>query len=117
MPLKPSYAREGRRWLPISRAAELLSTNAAGIKKLMASGELEWIPLGIEDVPCRPGEDIRASPGMACGKEGNCTPRSSGDALGQGARCVAEQLQPAGAARGRAWQPERVRADVGAFTI
>lgn len=45
MPLKSSYEREGRRWLPISRAAELLATNAARIKKLMASGELEWIPL------------------------------------------------------------------------
>lgn len=45
MPLKQSYEREGRRWLPISRAAQLLATNVVHIRKFMADGSLEWIQL------------------------------------------------------------------------
>ena len=33
---------EGRTWLPISRAAKLLGTNAQGVRKLMADGSLDW---------------------------------------------------------------------------
>jgi hypothetical protein len=33
---KLSYDIEGRKWLPISRAAKLLGTNAQGVRKLMS---------------------------------------------------------------------------------
>ena len=39
---KDRYEMEGRTWLPISRAAKLLGTNAQGIRKLMADSTLEW---------------------------------------------------------------------------
>lgn len=39
---KDHYELEGRVWLPISRAAKLLGTNAQGVRKLMADGTLEW---------------------------------------------------------------------------
>ncbi len=39
---KLRYAIEGASWLPISRAAVLLGTNALGVRKLMAEGALEW---------------------------------------------------------------------------
>lgn len=42
MALKPVYVIEGKRWLPIVRAAALLGTNSAIIKKLMGDGILSW---------------------------------------------------------------------------
>lgn len=39
---KLSYDIEGRKWLPISRAAKLLGTNAQGVRKLMSEGALDW---------------------------------------------------------------------------
>lgn len=39
---KHRYEIEGRGWLIASRAAALLGTNAAGIRKLMGDGTLEW---------------------------------------------------------------------------
>jgi hypothetical protein len=39
---KLRYTIDGRQWLPVSRAAVLLGTNALGIRKLMAEGLLEW---------------------------------------------------------------------------
>lgn len=42
MALKPVYVIDGRRWIPIARAATLLATGAATIKRLMADGALEW---------------------------------------------------------------------------
>ena len=39
---KLSYNIEGRTWLPISRAARLLGTNALAVRKLMGEGALEW---------------------------------------------------------------------------
>jgi hypothetical protein len=39
---KERYEIEGRQWVPISRAAELLATNAQGVRKLMAQGTLDW---------------------------------------------------------------------------
>lgn len=37
-----SYVIEGRRWLPIARAAKLLRTNAQAIRRLMGEGRLDW---------------------------------------------------------------------------
>lgn len=42
MPLKPVYLIDGRRWIPLGRAATLLATNTATVKRLMADGSLEW---------------------------------------------------------------------------
>ena len=39
---KKRYEIDGEIWLPISRAATLLGTNASGIRKLMAEGALDW---------------------------------------------------------------------------
>lgn len=39
---KDRYEIEGRTWLPISRAAKLLGTNAQGVRKLMGDGSLDW---------------------------------------------------------------------------
>lgn len=39
---KDRYEIEGRTWLPISRAAKLLGTNAHGVRKLMGEGTLDW---------------------------------------------------------------------------
>lgn len=39
---KSRYELEGRTWLPVSRAAKLLRTNAQGIRKLMGNGTLDW---------------------------------------------------------------------------
>jgi hypothetical protein len=39
---KLSYEIDGNRWLPISRAAKLLGTNALGVRKLMSEGKLDW---------------------------------------------------------------------------
>ncbi len=45
MALKPSYVIDGRSWMPLSRAAALLGTNTAGVKRLMGSGDLDWCQL------------------------------------------------------------------------
>lgn len=42
MALKPVYVIEGQRWLPLPRAAKMLATNMATIKRLMGDGTLEW---------------------------------------------------------------------------
>jgi hypothetical protein len=39
---KHRYTIDGQSWLPISRAAVLLGTNALGVRKLMGEGALEW---------------------------------------------------------------------------
>jgi hypothetical protein len=39
---KPRYELDGKAWLPITRAATLLKTNALGIRKLMSEGALDW---------------------------------------------------------------------------
>jgi len=39
---KRRYEIDGRGWLIVSRAAELLGTNAQGVRKLMGDGTLEW---------------------------------------------------------------------------
>jgi hypothetical protein len=39
---KDRYELEGRTWIPISRAAKLLGTNAQGVRKLMGDGTLDW---------------------------------------------------------------------------
>lgn len=39
---KDRYEIEGQYWLPISRAAQLLGTNAQGVRKLVADGSLDW---------------------------------------------------------------------------
>ena len=39
---KDRYELEGRIWIPISRAAKLLGTNAQGVRKLMSDGTLDW---------------------------------------------------------------------------
>jgi hypothetical protein len=39
---KLSYEIDGKRWLPLSRAAKLLGTNAQGVRKLMSEGRLDW---------------------------------------------------------------------------
>lgn len=45
MALKPSYTIDGRTWMPLSRAASLLGTNIAAVKRLMGSGDLDWCQL------------------------------------------------------------------------
>lgn len=42
MSLKPVYVFEGRRWLPLARAATLLATNTASIKRAISEQELDW---------------------------------------------------------------------------
>jgi hypothetical protein len=42
MALKPFYVLDGQRWLPIARAAALLGTNPATVKRWMGDGTLEW---------------------------------------------------------------------------
>jgi hypothetical protein len=39
---KRRYEIEGQGWLTISRAAELLRTNAQGVRKMMGDGSLDW---------------------------------------------------------------------------
>ena len=39
---KTRYDIEGKFWIPIFRAATLLGTNAASVRKLMADCTLEW---------------------------------------------------------------------------
>ncbi|HYI46876.1 MAG TPA: hypothetical protein VEX35_00270 [Allosphingosinicella sp.] len=39
---KRRYVIDGRGWLIVSRAAELLGTNAQSVRKLMGEGALEW---------------------------------------------------------------------------
>lgn len=39
---KTRYEIDGRSWVRISRAAELLGTNAQGVRKLMTEGLLDW---------------------------------------------------------------------------
>lgn len=43
MARKPVYLVEGRRWMPEARARQLIGTSAAGLKRLMGQGALEWI--------------------------------------------------------------------------
>jgi hypothetical protein len=40
--MKDRYEIDGRFWIPVGRAARLIGTNAAGLKKLMADGTLDW---------------------------------------------------------------------------
>jgi hypothetical protein len=42
MPLKPVYTVDGRSWMPIGRAAKLIGTNTATVKRMMGDGRLEW---------------------------------------------------------------------------
>lgn len=43
MARKPLYLVDGRRWMPEARARQLIGTSAAGLKRLMGDGSLEWI--------------------------------------------------------------------------
>lgn len=42
MALKPVYSFDGKRWMPIGRAAKLIGTNTATVKRMMGDGRLEW---------------------------------------------------------------------------
>lgn len=42
MALKPVYRFDGKRWMPIGRAAKLIGTNTATVKRMMGDGRLEW---------------------------------------------------------------------------
>ncbi len=42
MALKPVYPFDGKRWMPIGRAAKLIGTNTATVKRMMGDGRLEW---------------------------------------------------------------------------
>lgn len=42
MALKPVYTFDGKRWMPIGRAAKLIGTNTATVKRMMGDGRLEW---------------------------------------------------------------------------
>ncbi|WP_395612111.1 hypothetical protein [Allosphingosinicella sp.] len=39
---KLSYEIDGRRWIPISRAAKLLGTSTEGVRRMMGDGTLDW---------------------------------------------------------------------------
>ena len=45
MALKPVYLIEEQWWLPIARAATLLGTNPASVRRWVGDGTLEWCQL------------------------------------------------------------------------